>query len=425
MRMSMFQKTRLRLVAINSLIVFFVLISLGGTAYFYLDYSTFARLDHDLLEAVQHEQRVAYAALLQKPSHDVDRDHRVVYLLWDQDEQLVAQIPRQVFSPAEIEQFKTSLGQEGVHTLAIKRSFYRNLVVPYGDSDSPSSGARVFKLEAIQNIDPEKNMLSSMLAVLLLGGLVGVAVSFLVGYLLAQKALVPIRQSWNKQHRFVADASHELRTPLTVVQANLELLFRHPEETVEHESVKIHTALNEVKRMNKLVAELLTLARSDSGEPEFSFQPFHFDVMLKDIAGQFLQLAQAKNICLEMQVETGIEAIGDEDRLRQVVVILLDNALKYTPAHGEISLTCRKQKQRVEVKVKDTGVGIAEEDLPHIFDRFYRSDKARRRSERGTGLGLSIAQWIVAGHAGSLRVESKLGQGATFSFSMPIRPRRG
>ena len=421
--MNMFQKTRIRLVALNSIIMLFVLIGLGLTIYFYTEYRLYVQMDYTLTQTANSEQREHFKDLVRKLPGESEAARRIVYLLWNPNQQLLAQVPGKAFNTDESAQFTPYLSTSGIKTLAIQNHFYRVLTVPLPKDALPESESldAASVLQVIQNIDPERNMLRDLFIVLLVGGLVGVGISLLVGYFLAQKALIPIKKSWHKQQIFVADASHELRTPLTVIQANLELLFRHPQQTIEEESIKINTALNEAKRMIKLVGGLLTLARSGSDEPEFAFTNFQFDRMINEVVEQFRGLAQSKDIGLNVRMNENINVMGDPERLRQLIIILLDNALKYTPTNGQIILICRLYKQRVEVMVEDTGMGISEEDLPHIFDRFYRSDKSRSRSEGGSGLGLSIAQWIIEGHLGTIRAESKLTKGTKFYFQIPLK----
>lgn len=420
--MGMFQTTRNRLVALNSAIVFFVLFILGLTTYFYTQYQIFSRTDYTLAEAADHELREGFRDLLRKSPDVRDDVRRVNYLFWDNQGHLTSQVPADFFTPEEIKVLKTALGTSP-RSLELNGHHYR-LLTRFLNAGLPASLGSARDLQVVQNIDPENGLLDNLLLVLLAGGGVGLLISLGAGYFLAQRALVPIRTSWEKQQTFVADASHELRTPLAVIQANLELLFRHPQQTIEEQSTRIYTAFNEVKRLSKLVSELLTLARAGTAEPEFSFQKFDFVKMLYEVAGPFEQFAIAKQKKLVSDAHGPIEITGDEDRLRQLLLILLDNALNYTPAGGEIRVLCRQQKQRLYVEVSDTGVGISSADLPHIFDRFYRSDKSRTRSESGAGLGLSIAQWIVEGHSGNIRAESEPGRGTCIIFTLPLKPNR-
>jgi two-component system sensor histidine kinase CiaH len=279
----------------------------------------------------------------------------------------------------------------------------------------------VAKVQFVRNIDSEQAILDRLLTVLVAGTLIGGAVTILAGFFLAGRALVPIRISWEKQQQFVADASHELRTPLAVIQSQAELLFRHPDRTIEAESEKISTVLKETRRMSKLVSDLLTLARSDSNQMEIERKPLLLDRLLADVSWQFAQMAELKGIKLTTDLQPGIHLEADEARLRQLLVILLDNALKYTAELGRVHVACRRTLHGAELLVEDTGEGIAPDDLPHVFDRFYRGDKARTSRDGGTGLGLSIARWIVEAHHGKIRVDSKPGLGTTFSVLLPLK----
>ena len=260
-----------------------------------------------------------------------------------------------------------------------------------------------------------------MLIILGIGCAVGLLLSFLAGLFLASKALIPIQRSWEKQSQFVADASHELRTPLAVIQTYLELLFRHPSKTIEEESETIFKSLSEVKRINKLVEELLTLARSDSNEQQIRPEYFKMDRLLGLIVEQFRPIAVMKDLNIKETIDQDLNYYGDQERLHQLFVILLDNALKFTPAKGTVFISSKKEGNYLKIIVKDTGIGISSKDLPYIFDRFFRGDKSRSRAEGGTGLGLSIAKWIVEAHHGQINIESKQKEGTTFIIKLPIR----
>jgi signal transduction histidine kinase len=280
---------------------------------------------------------------------------------------------------------------------------------------------KVKLIQIIYNINPEEKLLRNMLIVLGIGSAAGLLLSFLAGLFLARKALIPIQRSWEKQSQFVADASHELRTPLAVIQTYLELLFRHPLKTIEEESENIFKSLSEVKRINKLVEELLTLARSDSNEQQIRPEYFRMDQLVSSIVEQFKPITEIKDINLKESIESNLNFYGDQERLHQLFVILLDNAIKFTSGNGTVFISCKKEGNYLKVIVKDTGIGISMKDLPYIFDRFFRGDKSRSRTEGGTGLGLSIAKWIVEAHNGQINVESKQKEGTTFSIKLPIK----
>jgi signal transduction histidine kinase len=223
------------------------------------------------------------------------------------------------------------------------------------------------------------------------------------------------------QRRFVADVSHELRTPLTTIQGNVELLRRGAAKDAEARRETLADIETEVARMSRLVADLLLLARMDAGV-ELDVGPVELDTLLLDVYRQAQVMSDGTDVCLGNEDQAVIQ--GDADRLRQLFLNLVDNALKYTPPGGCVTLSVQKTEGWVRVVVADTGVGIPPEDLqpgpsgvPMIFERFYRADPARSRG--GTGLGLSIVQWIVQAHGGRIEVESSVGSGSTFTVWLP------
>jgi signal transduction histidine kinase len=173
--------------------------------------------------------------------------------------------------------------------------------------------------------------------------------------------------------------------------------------------------------MTKLVEELLTLARTDSNDQLINPSTFFLDELLTLIVQQFEPIAETKDILLSGKIEGNIMYFGDKERLHQLFVILLDNALKFTPLEGKVTLFCRKEGNSIKISIEDTGVGIPSKDLPRVFDRFYRSDKNRERKTGGTGLGLSIAKWIVEVHEGTIKIESKENEGTKVFIKLPIK----
>jgi signal transduction histidine kinase len=230
--------------------------------------------------------------------------------------------------------------------------------------------------------------------------------------------LTSIEAAYRAQQRFVSDASHELRAPLTAIQGNLELLRRHPEMSSTDRDESLAEAEREAGRLTRLVADLLALARADAGIA-LQRRPVDLDMVVLDAFRTARPLASGQEVSLDPFEPA--QVLGDEDRLKQLVLILLDNALKYTPVGGQVTLGLQQHNQQVEISVRDTGVGIAAEDLPHVFDRFYRADPARSRDPGGTGLGLAIASWIARQHAGEVMISSTPGQGTTVVIQLPTR----
>ncbi len=219
---------------------------------------------------------------------------------------------------------------------------------------------------------------------------------------------------FRSQQRFLADVSHELRTPLTSVRGNLDLMSRFGRYDEESMSV----IQDEMERMSRLLGDLLLLARADTGGLPLRHLPVELDNVLFEVYRQVSRIE--KPVAVELTDVDQAIILGDEDRLKQLLLNLVDNGIKYTPPGGVVRLSLAKANGWAQLTVSDTGVGIPAEDLPHIFDRFYRVDKARSRAQGGSGLGLAIAKWIVQAHGGGIGVESTPGQGTTFRINLPL-----
>jgi signal transduction histidine kinase len=219
------------------------------------------------------------------------------------------------------------------------------------------------------------------------------------------------------QRRFVADIGHELRTPLTVIRGNIDLMRRVGIEDQQ----SLHSIELEVDRLARLVEDLLILAQAESGKLPMDNRRVELDTLLLEVFSQAHVLA-ADRVKLEIGKIDQVLVCGDRDRLKQVVLNLVANAIKYTTEGGKVTVSLSKETGRAELSVKDTGMGIAGEDLPHVFERFYRGDKSRTRGKDGAGfgLGLSIAYWIARNHGGEIEVKSKLNRGSTFTMRLPL-----
>ncbi len=264
------------------------------------------------------------------------------------------------------------------------------------------------------NVAREIELLGFLLGALFLAGIVLMALALYGSLFLADRALVPIKKSWQRQRDFVADASHELRTPLAVIQTNLELVMGNPEETVKEQEIWLENIRIELQHIVKLVEDLLFLARVDSEQQILEMRRFQLDRAIYDAAKPIIPVADAQGVKFIIDLSAQVEFYGDENRIKQLVVILLDNALKHTPAGGQVELQLKSNGSTAEIIVSDTGRGIEHEHIDKIFERFYQVDNARSNKATGTGLGLSIADWIVKEHHGSIKVKSDPGQGTTF-----------
>ena len=234
--------------------------------------------------------------------------------------------------------------------------------------------------------------------------------------------LASLEEAYRTQQRFVADAAHELRAPLTAILGNLDLLARLPEMPAEERAEALAYADSEAKRLSRIVGELLTLARADAGQT-LERRPVEFDRVLLDALAERRPLVEDRAVELLRFEPTAVE--GDADRLKQLVLNLLDNALKYTPHDGRINVELYGSAGKAVLTVQDTGIGISSEDLPHIFERFYRADPARGRDPGGTGLGLAIVQWIADQHEGDISIASTTGNGTTVTVRLPLLAQTG
>jgi signal transduction histidine kinase len=227
-----------------------------------------------------------------------------------------------------------------------------------------------------------------------------------------------LQQSEQVRRDMTADIAHELRTPLTVMRGNLEAMLDgvYPIDT-EH----LNPVLNQVNLLTRLVEDLRTLALAEAGQLPLAKRPTDLAALLHSVLTSFEAQAATQQVTLRAEIAPDLPAVDlDPDRMQQTVGILISNALRYTPPQGSISIAAKTDRAGVTIEIADTGSGIASDDLPHVFDRFYRADKSRARDNGGSGLGLAIAKSLVEAHGGSIAVRSELGQGTQFDVRLPF-----
>lgn len=274
---------------------------------------------------------------------------------------------------------------------------------------------------AFSDLSWERATLGRLMVNSLLIGGAALAVFFAISLFLARLSLKPVERAWTQQRQFVADASHELKTPLTVILANTGLVLSHPEDTVAAQSKWLEYTHDEAEQMKELVDDLLFLAKSDAArQPAARAETAMSEVALGCLL-PFELVAFEAGVALEHRITPGLSLRGDEGQLRRLVMILLDNAVKYAGPGGTVTLTLERHQERLRLAVHNTGEPIPPEHLPHLFERFYRADAARNRSGGGYGLGLAIARSILEGHHGRLTVTSTAAAGTTFTALLPRR----
>lgn len=252
-------------------------------------------------------------------------------------------------------------------------------------------------------------------------GFVALIIASAIGYYMAGRAIIPLKEAYDKQKQFAADASHELRTPLAVLMSSAELLLADPSIKNPFLRQVLEDVKSEVKKMTNLVSELLMVARSDNNALKVKIQRIDLAEILGQVVRTMAPIAEKKNIRLVGENFSKLMINADEQKIKQLAIILVDNAIKYTLEGGTVLVEMgNSDGKRAVFSVMDSGIGIAAEDLDKVFERFYRVDKARSREMGGNGLGLAIASEIIKIHEGKISVASKLGEGTKFTVELKI-----
>ena len=374
-------------------------------------------------------------------------DGSVVYISGEPYDQSFA--PEEVPSPAKsLSSASSGIVHAGRHDLLIA-------TVPF------ATGDQKYLIEVGGSATPIKNVLRRFLVSLFIGLFVVLALAIWGGFWVIKWALAPVKkitataeeitshhldkrlpivdtgdeianlsktlnqmisrleESFQSINRFTADASHELRTPLTIIRGELEtaLLDNSLSKNVRE---TIYSLIEETDNLSKIVQCLLSLSRLDAGRAQMECVRLDLADLVSTIADQMAPLADEKNVTLSAQMGRGAEVVGDRVRLKQVVVNLLDNAIKYTPEGGTVTVGVNVSDRQAQLEVSDTGPGIPGSDLPHVFDRFFRADRTRRGTIEGAGLGLSIVQSICTAHGGAVKAENHANGGCRFTVKLPL-----
>lgn len=411
---SMFQKTRIRLTIINSLVFIILIGVLGSIVYSYTYKRIYNEVDQSIKMIAQYRGKLDVKVPPRKRMENIQiGDPRVTEITWKGETVEIVGDNRKFRAIFEenLERFSPKK-LETLQDIEVQGRYFRTF--------SLQKNGEIVQI--VRDITAEEGMLNTLFLILVIGCSIGSVCAIGIGFFLAGRALVPIQNSWKKQQQFVSDASHELRTPLAVIQSKTDILFQSPSATIEEKAMDISTISKECRRLSKLVANLLLLARSDSNQIEMDKKTFEIDTLLEEIVDPYKEIASYQEKEMILKVEHGISFMGDRERIHQMMVILLDNAMKYTNEGGHIQIDCTQTNSSIRIRVKDDGIGVKEEDIPKLFDRFYQGDKARSASE-GAGLGLSIANWIVEKHYGKILVESEWGEGTCFEVILPKNQR--
>lgn len=412
---TVFRQTRWRLVRWNLLVIALLLLLAGGAVYVTLAHSLLAAVDSTLAG-----QGTSLAPKLQeivngdRPAELQGYQGALFYLVLDPTGHVFIN-PQGV--PLTSLPLRPDVQAPWYATGILNGQSTRLYFRPLLDGSSVRA-----VLVVGQHLDPVQATLRRLLVILLAGGALSLLAALAGAWFLAGRALVPIERAFARQQAFVADASHELRTPLTVMRTARDLLEQHRAEPLAANGDLFDDMGLEMERMQRLIADLLTLAHSDAQELQLALGRVDLVALTATAIRRMTPLAQTRKIALSLGSREQVLLLeGDPDKLEQVVLILLDNALKHTPAGGHVTATATRQGGEAVLQVADSGAGIAPEHLPHIFGRFYRADAARSRKSGSTGLGLAIATSLIEAHQGRLALTSTVGVGTTATIHLPLR----
>ncbi|QSF44989.1 sensor histidine kinase [Paenibacillus tianjinensis] len=265
------------------------------------------------------------------------------------------------------------------------------------------------------DITARQKILTNLIYTFSLVGVVMLIILYFTSRYFANRSIKPVKEAFDKQKQFIADASHELKTPLAIINTNTDVLLANEEDTIFNQSKWLHYIKSETERMAKLTNDLLYLTEMDDSRTGMVHAPFNISEAVENNILTMEAVIFEKNVALEYDIEPNLTVQGNSEQIKQVVMILLDNAVKYTGPKGEVTLSLRRQYNDVVLAVTNTGEGIAPEHLTRIFDRFYRTDTSRARKQGGYGLGLAIAKSIVEQqHKGKIYAKSVAGESTTF-----------
>ena len=427
--MEIFRSSRLRLTLVYSVIMSLFLVVLIFVVHKTMDWSMFSEQAQELSDATDSLAE-AQAYQFQHPNIAFDENRyyrntndRLFFYIFGEDRQLL-EFVRASF---KIEPFILDLmTPEKLESGEVEVFSYPNETGRITSVMMTSKKFRVAGREITIYVGKDVTALYSGLQkatyALIFLGVFALILATVVGYILAGRAIAPMKEAYDKQKQFAADASHELRTPLAVVMASADLLMADPSIQNPFLREVIEDVKSEVKKMSKLVSDLLLVARSDNNALKIKMQKLDLGKLLEQNVRMMTPLAEKKEISLYGKGFRKTIIFADEQKIKQLILILVDNAIKYTPNGGKVIV--RQENSDVShaiFSVQDSGIGIAPEDKDKIFDRFYRVDKVRSREMGGNGLGLAIAMEILKLHKGKISVDSELNVGTKFTVELQAK----
>lgn len=407
----MFKKLKRKFIAVNMLLVSTVLFVVFGLLFV----STYKKAANDSKEALKNTLMRGPEGGFTPPKLEIgeresgkhSRMFPVFCITLDADGTVTDVFKQNV----EISDEALALAVEGVQSKNGGEGILKNLNLRWRSEPTSEGGVRI----AFVDMGTEKDSIKSLVTASLFVGIIGLGSFFLISLFLAEWALGPVRRAWASQKQFVADASHELKTPITVILANTGILLSHKEDTIGKQKKWVEYISAEAGRMKELVEDMLFLAKSDAEDTGILKVELNFSDLVWSCLLPFESVAFEQGVGLKCEVAPDITLIGNEGQLKQLTVILLDNACKYAGSRGTVTLSMAKEQDRIRLCIQNSGPAIPADQLKHLFERFYRADESRARNRGGYGLGLAIAKRIVENHKGKITVESSEKCGTVFT----------
>lgn len=425
----MFSKIRRQLTLLYSGFMFFFLLAFVGIIYSGLTWAVYSEEKQEMLlfaeeEAQEHSVILRNRELLQQMGKVENyRGGRMFFYAFDNNGELAnSSEVYPEFQKAVREKINQWNVEDGGVVITIAERNGRDAILMMSSLPVMIGDERLGTVYVGRDVTEFYKLLKNLFIAMMLISLLFLLLASGGGYMMAGRAIVPIRKSYERQREFVADASHELRTPLSIFMASVDVM-QGDKDSVMSPVVKqvISDMKDEIKKMSNIVSDMLTLARADA-PINIIKERFNLKPVAEQAVRSLCPFAHKKNVAFSMESQDEVWIVADKERISQLLFILLDNAIKYTPAGGKVyvKIAAFESKNRgIILTIKDTGMGIPPEYQELIFERFYRVDKARSREIGGSGLGLSIAKWIVAAHEGEINVHSKVGEGSTFTVTLP------
>lgn len=410
----MLRRLRIKFILINMLLVTLVLLAVFGT----LVYSTASQLEREsvtVMTLMLRRDGIPPQFEIKMPLPGSEREWQSVIPVFCVSVDAQGQITLESGENVKVSQDVVEQAVEQVLASGAQRGKLSDLGLRFLVETNKDGETQI----AFSDLSWERASLWRLVLNSLLIGAGALVVFFIISLFLSRLALKPVEEAWTQQRQFVADASHELKTPLTVILANAGIVEGHPDETVASQHKWISYIQEEAQRMKGLVEDMLFLAKHDDARQSAKTQVCNLSDLVTGCVLRFESVAFESGVELDSEIQPRLSIHGDLDCLERLVMILLDNAVKYAGEAGQVRLELQRRQERAVLTVTNTGQPIPPEHLDHLFQRFYRADGSRSRKEGGYGLGLAIAQTIVQFHRGQIEVKSDAQNGTCFTVTLP------